>query len=270
LNKDLIRLLKYRRDSMVNETLRTKQYLLTVAASKSLIARAFAELPEVSEVLKNGTIVIIAGTTNGYVAREVLKKAGLDADFCTKGYYRGITTPPGFKVEKIDFPGDVIIRKGELVKGKTIYDVVDELDAGDIIVKGANAVNLETRQAGIYIGDRKSGTIGASLPVIVGRRVKLYIPVGLEKRVPGNIYDIVKKINSPNTSGPRMMPVDGEIITELEAINILTGAKAELVAAGGICGAEGSCYLAVTGNDEQLRKVDEIISAVSREPAFSM
>ncbi|WP_156496379.1 hypothetical protein [Clostridium coskatii] len=33
---------------------------------------------------------------------------------------------------------------------------------------------------------------------------------------------------------------------------MLTGISAELVAAGGICGAEGSCWMAITGTEEQL------------------
>jgi len=81
------------------------------------------------------------------------------------------------------FPGDVVIIKGVYRKGKTIFDVVDELREGDVILKGANAVNLIQRRAAILIGAPNAGTIGASLPAIVGRRVKLIVPVGLEKRV---------------------------------------------------------------------------------------
>ena len=40
------------------------------------------------------------------------------------------------------------------------------------------------------------------------------------------------KLNSPGAHGPRLMPVVGEVFTEIEAIFCLTGAKAEMVAAG--------------------------------------
>jgi hypothetical protein len=60
------------------------------------------------------------------------------------------------------------------------------------------------------------------------------------------------------------------IITELEAIKIITGAEAELVAAGGVCGAEGSCWIAVTGNHEQLTNVDNLIKSISKEPNFEL
>ncbi|WP_252891325.1 hypothetical protein [Thermoclostridium stercorarium] len=66
------------------------------------------------------------------------------------------------------------------------------------------------------------------------------------------------------------MPVSGNIVTELDAIEILTGARARLAAAGGICGAEGSCYIAVSGTEEQVSKASEIIESVKYEPMFSI
>ena len=52
-----------------------KQFLITPAAGKRLIARAVAEHPLVVRALKSGTVAIIAGTTNGYIAEEVLSRA---------------------------------------------------------------------------------------------------------------------------------------------------------------------------------------------------
>ena len=241
-----------------------KQILITPTIGKKLIAKAVAELPEVKNALQNKTVVIIAGTTNGFVAEEILNKIGQDSDFSRENFYRGITFPPDVNknnkfYNKEKFPGDVIINQGEWKKGKTIHEVADDLEEGDIIFKGANALNLETKTAGIYIGDPKGGTINKALQAVVGRRTKLYLPIGLEKRVYGNINKIAKKINNPQTSGPRMMVVNGEVITEIEAINILTGANAELVAAGGVDGAEGSYYLAVSGEKGKVKKSKNII-----------
>jgi len=47
-------------------------------------------------------------------------------------------------------------------------------------LKGANALDLTRHQAAILIGHPKAGTIGTILPAVVGRRVKLILPVGLE------------------------------------------------------------------------------------------
>ena len=55
------------------------QFVITPAAGKRLIARATATHPAVQTALKSGTVVIVAGTTNGYVAEEILKHLGQSA-----------------------------------------------------------------------------------------------------------------------------------------------------------------------------------------------
>ena len=90
-----------------------------------------------------------------------------------------------------------MIAKGVWQKGKTIADVVDSLKEGDVILKGANALDLDHKQAAILIGHPKAGTIGLALPAVLGRRVKLIIPVGLEKRVNGDLYTLAEKLNEP-------------------------------------------------------------------------
>ncbi|MDD3726373.1 MAG: hypothetical protein PHI44_04190 [Candidatus Ratteibacteria bacterium] len=248
--------------------------VLTVAAGKRLIGKAVAAHPAVKERLKTGTIAIIAGTTNGYVAEEILKSIQQEKGFDRNYFFRGITTSPSKptditgRLPEQKFPGDVIIINGKWEKGKTIYDVIEQMDEGDIIIKGANAVDIERKKAGVLIGNPKAGTIGLSLPAVIGRRIKLIIPVGLEKRVCGDIDALAMKVNTPGVEGPRLFPVSGEIITELEAISILTGAKAEMFAAGGIDGAEGSIWLAIEGTDEEIKKVEEIIQSILKEPSF--
>jgi hypothetical protein len=254
-----------------------KPYLITPAAGKRLIAKALAQHHQVNKALKSGTIVIIAGTTNGYLAEEILSKIGQSKDFSAKRFFRGIVLPPskprrddGRLLENKGFPGDVIITHGEWQKGKTIFDVVDDLKEGDVIFKGANLLDMSLNQVGIFIGHPKGGTIGAALQAHVGRRVKLIFPVGLEKRVPGDINKIANKINQPGISGPRILPVTGDVFTEIDAIKMLTGANAELVAAGGVAGAEGSIWLLISGNNEEIKSVDALINSVSNEEPFNL
>ena len=166
------------------------------------------------------------------------------------------------------FPGDVIITKRVWRKGKTISDVIDELKEGDVILKGANALDLQRKQGALLIGHSKAGTIAVSLQAVLGRRVRLIIPVGLEKRVCGDLYTLAEKVNMPGAKGYRLFPVPGQVFTELDAINILTGATAELVAAGGVCGAEGSCLLAISGTKEQEEAAEKLIASVASEPLF--
>ena len=114
--------------------------------------------------------------------------------FNRRRFFRGITLPPGMPStdtgripDEAGFPGDVVITRGEWQQGKTIFDVVDDLKEGDVILKGANALDLLNRRAAILIADPRGGTILAALQAVIGRRVRLLLPVGLEKRVPGNL-----------------------------------------------------------------------------------
>ena len=100
-----------------------QQFFITPAAGKRLIARSFVYIPEILRALKNQTVVIIAGTTNGYVAEEILKHLD-QADGFDKGrFYRGITLPPHYEGNKpsSEFPGDIVIEKGIWNKGKTQF-----------------------------------------------------------------------------------------------------------------------------------------------------
>ena len=249
------------------------QTMLTPAAGKRLIAKATA----IKNALSKGTIVIVAGTTNGYVAEEMLTTLGQAKDFKRNRFFRGVTMPPAIKTtdtgrlpDESQFPGDVVIVNGLWQKGKTIFDVIDDLKEGDVIVKGANCVNLIQKKAGILIGHPKGGTIAVALQAVLGRRVKLIIPVGLEKRVSDDLDSIASVLNAPGSSGARLLSAPGEILTEIEAIKILFGAKAMLVAGGGICGAEGAVWLAIEGEKESIEKARTVLDEIANEGPFDM
>ncbi len=243
---------------------------------KRLIAKTIATHPAIRKALKSGTIVIVAGTTNGYVAEEILKTYDIQGEFSRKHFFRGITLPHKLPVTKEGrlqdeggFGGDVVIVKGVWIKGKTIAEVVDTLQEGDVILKGANALDYERRRAALLIGHPKAGTIGLTLPAVLGRRVRLIVPVGLEKRINGDLDVIAAKLNQPGAEGNRFLPIPGEVFTEIEALTALTAAEVELVAAGGVCGAEGSVWVAVSGEPEQEEFAAQIIASVAEEELFS-
>ncbi len=253
-----------------------KQFLLTPSAGKRLIAKALSRHPQIQSTAKNGTLVLIAGTTNGYLAEEIFRSIGISG-FSRERFFRGLTMPPNKPVTKegrlsdeSQFPGDVVIVKGEYQKGKTIGDVVDSLKEGDVIVKGANALDLERKQAALLIGHPKAGTAGLSLPAVFGRRVKLFVAVGLEKRINGDLNAIAQKINEPGTEGYRFLPLPGEVFTEIEAFKLLCGVEAVLIAAGGVNGAEGAVWLAVSGTKEQEEKAEATVASVASEPTFTL
>jgi hypothetical protein len=257
--------------------LNMKQILLTVAMGKRLLGKALASHPAVISALRKGTVVIVAGTTNSYVAEEILETIGKKDKFSRRRFFRGISLPPHYKTTDAgrlagdsEFPGDVVIRDGLWQEGKTINDVAAELKEGDVIVKGANALDIVHNRAAILIGNPQGGTITVALTAIVGRRVRLLIPIGLEKRIPGDLDVIANKVNTPGNKGFRLLPVPGEVVTEIEALNLLTGVKAEMIAAGGISGAEGCVWLALEGTPEQIQHAEKLIQSVASEPQFTL
>jgi hypothetical protein len=242
-----------------------KQICVTTAMGKRIIGKGMAAHSDIRRVLEKGTLVIIAGTTNGYVAEEVLKSIGQTEGFSRVGFRRGVTVAPGAKTAKADFPGDVVITDGQWQKGKLITDAASELQKGDVILKGANAFDLEGQPA-VQIGHPQGGTIMAALPAVIGQRVQLIVPVGLEKRVLEPVTYLAERCNAPGATGPRLFPFPGEIFTELDAIELLTGAEACLIAGGGIYGAEGAYWLGVSGSEEQVQAAAELIRSVADEP----
>ncbi len=254
-----------------------KSFVVTPAAGKRLIAKALAVHPRIQAALPARRVVIVAGTTNAYVAEELLAQLGAGADFARRRFFRGITLPPrrattaaGRLPDESGFPGDVVLDKGVWLKGQTLFDVADDLKEGDVIVKGANALDLAHQRAAILVGNPRGGTIGAALLAVVGRRVQLILPVGLEKRVPGDLEALAARLNAPGAHGLRLLPVPGLVFTELEALALLTGARAELVAAGGVGGAEGCLWLAVSGPAAQVEAAEQLLRTVAGEPPFEV
>ena len=245
-----------------------KQFVITPAMGKRLIGKGMARHPDIERVLAEGTLVIVAGTTNGYVAEEILAATAQAEGFSRAGFRRGVVFPPNVETPDSSgkFPGDVVLVKGKWDRGKTIFDVADGLRAGDVILKGANSLDLASWQAGVLIGHPQAGTAGAAVAAVVGRRVKLIVPVGLEKRVARAITDIAEDVNDPEAEGPGMLALPGEVFTELDAIAMLTGAGADLLAGGGVHGAEGAVWIGVDGEPDEIAAAAELIDSVAAEP----
>lgn len=251
------------------------QFVVTPQAGKRLIGKALAKRLTESRAFKEGRIVIVAGTTNGYLAEELAKLMGREEAFDKGRFFRGVTVPPhvptneaGRLPDEASFLGDLAIVRGEWLGGKTIFELLDELREGDVVVKGANAIDLRARRGGVLVGHPKGGTIVAGITACIGRRVELIVAAGAEKRVELGMDELARMLNAPGVKGFRFMPIPGELFTELDAIKYLTGAEASIVAAGGIMGAEGAVWLHVEGSAEQVAKGRELIESVAAEPPF--
>ncbi|MCG6535988.1 MAG: hypothetical protein L7F78_15115 [Syntrophales bacterium LBB04] len=249
---------------------------LTVAESKRLIGKAVAQMPIVKNALSNGMVIIIKGTTNRYVAEEITGQKIEPAEFATGRLMpkQAELLPKGKSINH------VILEKGKVVD-IPLPDAAKKLKPGDVVMKGANALDYKNRIAAcnIMVGPHlgfvqgpDAGTTGMTMPSIVARKVHLVIPVGLEKLVAGDIVDLTLKMREPMESlnvVPSMWLLTGEIVTELEAIKILTGATAFQANAGGVGGAEGGSWLVFRGTPDQVKKAMELAKSVKGEPPYT-
>jgi hypothetical protein len=241
------------------------QIHLTPAMGKRLIGKGMTKHPSIQRVLSKGTLVIIAGSTNGYVAEEILAMLGQGERFARVGFRRGLTVPPGTSAPEMEFPGDVVIRKGQMQEARSIFNVKDELDQGDVVLKGGNAFDVHGHAA-VQIGSNVGGTALAAVSTVIGRRIELIVPIGLEKRVFGDIHELALLCNDPAGEGPGYFPLPGKIFTELDAIKLLTGADATMIAGGGIYGAEGGAWLVLDGDADALQQSKALIGELTNEP----
>jgi len=244
-------------------------FSLTVAEGKRLIAKGVAQLPYVKRAMESGMVAVTKGTTTAYVLEELL---GEKVD--RMAYCLGKTLPSGHPERAKLFPGDlpeVVFRSGEVVEGMDLAAALEEMTAGDVVIKGANALDYERGLVGHLIGDPTGGTVGKFLGSVHGRHFHFVCPVGLEKQVTRNLIETsaqVVRAAELAASSPGLWVMPAEVVTELEAINILTGALAMQMAAGGVCGAEGACWIMASGTKEQIEKVHRLVNEVHGEPSL--
>jgi len=82
----------------------------------------------------------------------------------------------------------------------------------------------------------------------------------------GNLTDLANELNAPGAHGPRLLPLPGTTFTELDAVALLTGAAARLLAGGGVYGAEGCVWIGVSGTADQLAAAEKLMTSVAEEP----
>ena len=243
------------------------EIVLTVSESKRLIAKGVAGLDFVQEKLSQGVVVLATGSTNAYIYEEL---TGQTID--KRAYLTGRTTPAkatlGWKVGRIP---DLVLVDGQPAPQLDRFTALARMKAGDVYIKGANALNYAKGLAGVSIGDPSAGTIGGAIGPIVGKKLRLLVPVGLEKEVPFDIEKASALIAEPDArlgTVHSLFPIRGIIFTEIEALRVLCSVDAYPVAAGGIAGAEGGLRLLLAGSDQAVQRALDLVTTIQGEPLF--
>lgn len=234
--------------------MQTRQLYITPEQGKRLIAKALCKDGRLLRAATEHTLVIVAGTTNGYVAEALLGALGLGVPD-RSDFFRGIFRPAGAGPAKMNPERDVVLRKGRWEKGLTIFDVEAELGQGDLILKGGNALHVSDRQVGVLIGNPTFGTLGAIYRAVMGRRAGLLLPIGLEKRVDLPIAELSAFAGGEEAQGLRLCQAPGRAYCELDALESC-GVRACLLAGGGVDGYEGGMLLGLEGDAASLEAAE--------------
>lgn len=220
------------------------QVALTVSEGKRLIARAIAALPEVRQALAGGRILLKGGSTVSAVAEELCGRSlRLSGRISPRGAVSALRKGAGAHSLLLD-------RGIPRTADDCLEDAVLAMDADDVCVTGANLIG-SCGGAAMLAGAPLGGPPGRIFAGLMAQGCKIIIAAGLEKLGPGSIADAVRaagRCASPSMGmSVGLMPIHGRLITEVEALELLSGARCTVIARGGIAGAEGSVVLALAG-----------------------
>ncbi|MBP3736631.1 MAG: hypothetical protein J6I56_06385 [Lachnospiraceae bacterium] len=237
-------------------------FTLTSSESRRLIAKAVVQMPQVKKAWSDAYLLLAGGTTNAFLAQELLNDNSIEPGLCTAGIscegLLCVTAPDSRK----SFPN--VFFKGEAQPDKSLADALSDFHAETVVIKGANAVDPDG-----YVGIITAGFDGGTVPRIIGpvtsKGLTMITPVGLEKLVP-NVRDAAKALGGATHIDFSMGADCGMyclgntiVVTEIEAIRQLFDCEAKLVCCGGIGGNEGAVTLAVDGEEDKLKALIEFL-----------
>jgi hypothetical protein len=240
-------------------------FTLTPSESKRLIGKAVAALPDVQHAKKNGYLVISRGSTNAFILEELLGEK-----IRKERYAAGIVVKGVFCIlGQAEREKPVVFHKGEILNVDP-GAVIDKMTPGDILLKGANALD-PYGNVGVAMAGAGGGTMGQFYMALKAAGVETIYPVGMEKLIP-SVADAAKyggtlSIDRSIGAAAGMACVcDGRVFTEIEAIETLFGVEAIPYAAGGWGGAEGAVTLIVAGEEADVNACLEWINGIKGEP----
>jgi len=239
--------------------------VLHSGAAKRLIARGVGALPQVQRALETGLVVITLGTTNAYVAEELLGKPVDKVGHCA-GYIGGelAVVPAGRR------GGDLVLERGRPVE-ITGEEVRERLGPGDVLIKGGNVLDPQG-VVGVMMASPSGGTVGRYVTLALARGVEIVVPISLTKCIHGSVPQLARALGSgklAHASGLRigLFPLVGSIVTEREAIELLYGVTASHLASGGVGAGEGAVTLLLSGEEGKVAQAfGELARLAQEEP----
>ncbi|MFX0195151.1 MAG: hypothetical protein ACFFCW_03425 [Candidatus Hodarchaeota archaeon] len=251
------------------------QFVLTPTESKKLISKAVVTIDSFKHALDKGTIVIHPSSTTVFILSELgYQLEPSELWICGLTIQRGLCASAEIlqevrkagKFDPKEYSHSWIIKKGKLTRGLQLKDVLPLLAKGDLYIKSPNSIDPNGK-VGVLFSAKGAGTIGMVKKAQRKQGFEIILPTGLEKLVPKPIEEICRKspkhgMNFCTGTPCGVIPVEGSVITELEAIRILSGAESIPIASGGVGGAEGALVLVVRGDEQQIKKVSEVLGGV--------
>ncbi len=238
--------------------------VLTPSESKRLIGRGVVALPEVRGVVEGGLLIVSRGVTPAYIVEELTGDT-LPKQNCTSGIIADGRLAGTLSEERL---GPWIFRNGRLVDDSA-EAALNEFSSTDVSIKGANAID-PMGHAGILVGNSYGGTIGSIWPALTARGAHLIQPVSLERLIPSVIEASFKCGNKLIKYGMGsivgLIPVvTSLVVTEIEALAVLTGVTATHVSSGGIGGSEGCVILALEGSEDTVTRAYQLVEGIKGE-----
>lgn len=252
------------------------QFVLTPTESKKLLSKAVVEMDSFKRALTAGTIMIHPSSTTVFIMSEL----GFELDPSAL-WICGLTAPRGLcaseeileevyragKFEPKKYTHSWVIRKGKWVKERLLLDdLLNDLKEGDLYIKSPNSIDPEGKVAILFTAT-SAGTIGLVMKAQRKQGFEILLPTGLEKMINKPVKEVCKEspkhaMNFCTGTPCGLIPIEGTVITELDAVRLLSGAQAFPIAAGGVGGAEGSVVLTAKGDEAQIKKASEVLGSV--------
>lgn len=234
------------------------QCFLTVNDGKWLIAEAISQMPAVKKAFGEGTLVLKGGTTVSCVAEKIsgepLRISGRNTK---RGAVSGKVTTE---------TAHTMLWKNGVMENldNRVDEVLLTLPQDTVLVIGANLIDSDGNAA-MLAGAPGGGLCGRSTSILTAEGFHVIVAAGLEKLTVGSVKDALqtakrKGIDSAWGMSCGLFPVVGEVVTELEAVKILANVEVAVIGRGGIQGAEGGTLLQIWGTEEEVEKIEEIVT----------